>query len=1601
MMLITEIRREKCLKGQDTIEIEYSDESTKHFQKMQQKIFLAELDQMCSPLSRSLDHLGLTFSCSKCDPRMLHLSKVPVEANIELRDCITFSPPDIFNHGKFVYNLLFSGLIEALPVQKMKEDAYNRTKKLVSRINVNNGAVAKLASMRLQQLYSRNNVAWVNEFDKTHKLIYLPLHCVVKPSSSSTQARVCVAPNVLYHTPMGQVSYNSALKNISSTQPRFYRFLLQHQTALTYAVCDISQQFNRCHFSYSSSLLNITLAMRSRKGSPTYVKSDCDDTTLHPLRHGVCGFGQKQTPQVAQCCQQSAVRMYKQYNADMSPTDLFILDICDGILKRDCWMDDVFIYVGLALLTEWMALSDISVDDWHDHQNEKEREQYIEKIRSMAEALLVTICSKITEVLQFSGFKIKHFITKNTKIQKKLDQLVSDQKVGNDDEQYIEVCKPSQKELYDQLQYLSPQKDFPPFQPEETQAGVPHLGLLYNEGKVNLLKHSLSFAYSLNGKKAKSPELRTFLEFENWRRKIKPNFTRRSLFSLVAATQDATGRHLALYRARMKLLIRQFLIRNQDQVSTWESVINQEEERLLVFNVELYFHLVKKTVYEPKVAKFCTKRTILALSDGSDSLYAISISVVYSYCVNGVTRREATHLCLIPYTAHVQMINILWIEMTGMSKLLQELGGYLTELKSIGIDVPAEHIYIGTDSMILIKLLRSKVHLLQKSSGHKCAKILIQLNTLGLNAYDSLYWTEQKVMSMFPDYISKRNRDETCQSVLRTYEKLFDFSWLTSGSLPNLPGFHAELPEPKSAELSELKDTHVLASEWDSFCQGQGVTGQENIVTLTAAARKHCSTTACCGPSDTLLSASQATSFPPIYQPPKLQASPNISISDGASQTKLKGEWKYAVDLLIQRRFCYGLNARGCIGILQKCLEFGRKLKHYSKLGVLSRKERQLERKHNYLEGFRLAEEGELINPLQQGHQLLAKAVDPLSLTWGDVDQHLHIDRLPGEGQVGGGEEDIQRQAQEVSAGRIFHLMTSIFKGNDQVKHFSSKNMKDKYGKEISVLIGRRQRNNFGTDKHVKELRLRPIESNSMFEKLLLFSAHQASFNNLSKAKVSIYSLNVYISKLEEKLRDLQRHCSSCNLTRGRRNRLDDLVKNSLLGPSSQLYRVQHWLAGESYHMIDLAGPAHMAVSHQGRSRKFYILLALQLPLKQLTCIPLKDYSTQSLYLGLLEYSAKIGGEMRLVAADSGSQLGSFQNAAMGYEEGRMDTEGPEEKAEWVNLILGRRKQQLENNHIFLKIISGAHKHLAPIEQCVSVLKFTLASFNKRLTSSLDMFQWNYVLRLTEKTILTRPLAASSTGRIWTPQCLLNLLGRADHHDGDLGGLDPKAKTNIVVADLERFEQRMLVIRQEVAHILADALIQPSFFETLTKEEKVKRRERSNNVQITDIFFCPILYARTFHTGRSLLRLIVLNDARTGGVFAKAGPPGKSRLITRDLSYLYFVCKGTRDTVLESDWTPSFKLREIFQQAGPDTGMSFGNAPTEQEITEAWEPNIESDEDYDQWMGVGAGRHEGGEATPPDPDQRGGGEQTPGENDEDVFFSRYGRRLTRTKHFGI
>ena len=298
----------------------------------------------------------------------------------------------------------------------------------------------------------------------------------------------------------------------------------------------------------------------------------------------------------------------------------------------------------------------------------------------------------------------------------------------------------------------------------------------------------------------------------------------------------------------------------------------------------------------------------------------------------------------------------------------------------------------------------------------------------------------------------------------------------------------------------------------------------------------------------------------------------------------------------------------------------------------------------------------------------------------------------------------------------------------------------------------------------------------------------------------------------------------------------------------------------------------------------------------------------------------------------------------------------------------------------------------------------------------MDIFHWNYVLRLTERTVLTRPLAASKGGRFWTPACLLNLMGEQGR-SGDVADFRPQARADTVVDQLERFEQNMIKLKTEVAHILVDSLIMPSFCESMTREERVKRRTQAREIKLSDIFLCPVLLAKSFHMTKSLLRLVYINDAETGGVFAKTGKHRQDRLVTRDFSYLYYICKGTRDTILGARWRPTFNVQKIFKEIAADDSMCFEADPSEKEIKETLRLQSEDTAEYHRLMGNNPHRleplspelekleEEGGAGADEGGDDGGEGEEEDRDENQDpgeqVSFSRYGRKLRKTKFFGI
>ena len=1706
------------------VEIENANRNSREIQQMQQKTVLAELDQIMVPISQSLDHMGSRFGCASCDPRMSHLMKVPISSNLDLAKNVVFIPPSPFSEGHFQYTLLFSGLVDALPAERMRADAHHRTKKLINRINVYNAAAAKLASIKLQSLYSRQSVSFATKYDLGQRHFLLPVHCVVRPSSNSHEVRVCETPNTMYDTDYGQVSFNKALQPISSTQPKFYRFLLQHILNIEFSVCDISQQFNRVRYSYESSLCYMTLAMKSRRGLPTYVLDDCFDDTLYAIRHLVLGFGGSQSPATASYCLKEAVKTYRKFHPKTTDKDDFLIKLCEETIMQNAWADDIFVDLSLKSVLEWGKIQDQPFKIWpldeykcttgqycsgnHQIFTMEEMEMAWKELSRVAKVLMVQLCQRLTDILQFVGFRLKHFqVSNDPTLQARLDKIICNQTIGKDDPTFIEVVKPTKGELHDQMKFLSPQCRDLAETPSEVnpQVGTQHLGVLYVGREVSLVKKTISFVYSLDQKRYRSCEFSSFEEFHCWHKRTKPTFTRRSLFSLLSVNQDCNGRHLGLYRARMKILIRTFL--KKHPVAGWEQQLSTEIVKVLFHNIELYFHLVHLSIFEPKIAKYSTTRQILAASDGSSELYCISITAIFSTCLAGNVVRQATHLALLPYSVHLQMINIVQIELTGFLKLLCELRGYLQELSSIGCEINPENILVATDSMTVVRLLRCRLNILQKRSSHQVSKAVLQLHTMKLNPFFSVAWADQKTANFFPDLYSKVPENETIAQALNTRKKLFQMGWVTSGPVKALPGIHFDLPKPEKDEINELRQSHVINSEWKNFqscfekessdpptqvsaatkilanCRRTGFVcdccnckqillendsqiskfenlGLENISTpesnIGIFGRKNttCKLNSHFPGRQTLRSSATVTSaqdhdhddmdFPDITNGensvihdendkvevydhddvdfPDITNGDNSVIHDdhnvefpdikiGHHSVIHDDDWKQRLNRLIDRKLSMGLNHKSALAILTICLKFGLKLKTLARKGSPGRAERQKERQTNRQTDksvftFNHSKEIEGKRDMRDRHQWFVIPANLFYRNFGDLDNHILTDEPsdPQDRLKGGARQRKLDEMDEELQSQVFHCLTHLFSSEEPVKNYKNTKTKDKYGNNICLLIGRKQRNIFVEDQPIQAVRLRPIQPDCSFEKLLLTAAHTSHPNNLQRASISLWLQNIHILKQTEKLRAMQGVCPACCLLRGAIGRADDKIKHIEPGPTSQLYRALGWARNKSYHQCDLAGPCTVFLNNPDDCKSMYILLCLQLPLKRLTCIPIFDYSSESLYLGLLTYATAIGGNLDIMAMDAGSQMGVFQQSGLGFQNALKAGRLPKQAGQWSDLVLGKRADELKSSGVFLKVVSGQHKSLNQIESCVSILKNTLAALDKKLTSTLSFFEWDYVLKICQKSVMTRPIAASAEGRVWTPQCLLNLMAEAAGQEKIQFAPQPLARSEEVIQNLQRFEKRMFQIRTDVAMILIDSLIKPSFFHKIVREEKIKRRAKSDQILPGDICFCPKLYKSTLHITRSLLQVMYVGEGRQSAVCRKTGKWSKNSVVTRDFSDLFFVTKGTRDVIFDNQWTPTFQLKQVLSEGHfSETNLTFGSCPDKSEVEECLRKNSASEEQkYEELMGVTLGGGNYFQDEPELAEEGGLHQEDQGEGNiaqQVPKYSRFGRKIIRPSRF--
>ena len=217
-------------------------------------------------------------------------------------------------------------------------------------------AAARLATIKLQELYSRQGVAFLTPFDFQNDIYYLPTQAVVRLDSSSTTIRVCESPNSQYSTKYGLLSLNNCLQQLNNTNPRMILFPLSNLLMICNLKADVANMYGSIGYDYLSSLYFVTYCFRSRQGRPTYVESSSDKSGLHPIRCCFLRFGPSQSPAVSQFCLLQCVKVYYNDHNPLNPLDLFYYSICKEIIQHYTFFDNLDVCVYLHHVVQYCQL---------------------------------------------------------------------------------------------------------------------------------------------------------------------------------------------------------------------------------------------------------------------------------------------------------------------------------------------------------------------------------------------------------------------------------------------------------------------------------------------------------------------------------------------------------------------------------------------------------------------------------------------------------------------------------------------------------------------------------------------------------------------------------------------------------------------------------------------------------------------------------------------------------------------------------------------------------------------------------------------------------------------------------------------------------------------------------------------------------------------------------------------------------------------------------------------------------------------------------------------------------------------------------------------
>ena len=938
------------------------DESAEYkCQRILYQAFVNEMLEIVAPLGVSMDanRLGVTF-CEACDGRVAPYLNRPVENDALLERQLRFEPVrsgDKVLFGNWTIHRFWRAGFSSFP--SCEKLARETAEKLIRKLSAfgRNGVSfsAREVTYKVQKSFVRKRVRWAEEEDLKGKVTFLPQLAHVNEASSSSPIRLVVVPNreVWINEQLGSRSYNSFVRRNTVELPRFTTLSLVTALSMDSLFVDIEDCYGCLRNSAHDARQAIVFCLKTEAGLPSYDLNQCPDGVLHALVQASSSFGQADVSRFSQMALSRMATTYQQYCASGEVNELLLQDI-DAVLKMFSYADDSQIPALTHKVLRWSSsqgrsapkpgcLCSTPCEDWSCSTIDLTSENvaaFDSFIKAETESYLVHLAVGFVKVANFNQHFVKFISGTTPRMQEKLGE------VGATTGQLIpsldlksDLVRPSPEQLKSEVGGKVTME-------EDNEGGIAgQLGKSYTDTEAFLKTQKLYVCHYVGKSKRRTP---AFGDYDGLRQHCASKnvrISKISLSSLAGCLWDPAGVHLCQVRAYVKEAAR---IHLRNGPVTWQEPASDQVEKMFWKAVEVYFLICKLPHPRSRLLVHPSARlALVGSSDGGEHLQSIVVTGLSSMVVDGRHVGKAQHLHLANYANNASIVlDMPLVELVAFHKMLVVYTQVLTDLKSLGIQVPPSSCFLTIDSKTVLIQIRTRAHLYQKKVAGLITRIQLLLARFDLCPFSQVYWIDQKALPegsrYHADILSKTRQEKTTPAgVMKDFSDLHSMDYLECLPASQWPWIHRDVALPHMADsdlISDLKIDEDHLQQIKEFLERPTVT--------SSAAFAHASGVAATAPlldqrqsdiekgevvgerGSAAEGSGELAQSPPdsLPAPSSLPAHP-VPLTDPPHVSTQSAEWREAIGHLIARKRMFGLGARSVVSVLAWVLRFIASLK--------------------------------------------------------------------------------------------------------------------------------------------------------------------------------------------------------------------------------------------------------------------------------------------------------------------------------------------------------------------------------------------------------------------------------------------------------------------------------------------------------------------------------------------------------------------------------------------------------------------------------------------------------------------------------------------------